>query len=65
MLILDLFSHANVIVGSPLSVISYSETTGEQTLRMYFQSVRGNIKETSRTGTGPWLDARLVLYLWP
>lgn len=56
MLMRDLSSRSNVMIGSPLNVISYPGTTGEETLRFYYQSESGNIKETYRTGMD-WKNA--------
>lgn len=53
----DLSIRPNVMIGSPLNVISYPGPAGQETLQMYFQSESGNIKGTGQTGSGLWQDA--------
>ncbi|MCJ1266135.1 hypothetical protein MMC22_006017 [Lobaria immixta] len=53
----NLIVPANVAIGSPLNVISQ---TDQQTLRMYFQSGGGIIKEAKQTGTPEWHEATSI-----
>lgn len=53
----NLIVPANVAIGSPLNVISQ---TDQQTLRMYFQSGGGIIKEAKRSGTVGWQEATSI-----
>ncbi|KAL9016972.1 MAG: hypothetical protein Q9185_005667 [Variospora sp. 1 TL-2023] len=52
----------DLVVGSPLSVISYVAGDGpiaesKQYFRVYYQSVLGNVKEAIRRGLDQWLSA--------
>ena len=54
---------ADVMVGSPLSVVSYDLRTTDsgskrQAYRIYYQSLLGNVKEAVANGTTSWQSAR-------
>ena len=57
------FRSADVMIGSPLNVVSYDlggsdSGSKRQAFRIYYQSLLGNIKEATSIGSNSWQSAR-------
>ncbi|KAL8852779.1 MAG: hypothetical protein Q9221_002409 [Calogaya cf. arnoldii] len=50
----------DVVAGSPINVISYDGPKNQQIIRVFFQSVLGNIKEAVSKDLGPWGPAHPI-----
>lgn len=56
------FRPQNIMVGSPLAIVSYDDGPGEspdarQAFRMYFQTANGNVKEAVSEHQEAWMSA--------
>lgn len=64
---LTFYRPADVMVDSPLNVISYDRggngsAASRQSFRLFYQSAIGNIKEAASDGLTAWQSARYALY---